>query len=995
MTESEKERWFHQVSRKVTENCRQASGNLQWLQEQMHPYMSITMRDEVGAIGSLAVGLQSLRDNKQLVLADTDKTLVVARLNRPGSLYNTLKALREREISYAQFTHSYAPIPGIGEELELQRFAFERKSREEVASAGDPRVPKRILRDIRLALRQYYPGFALAELGPLLRILWLNNESYVRHSPPRRVAQALWLYQQANSQGGIFFHAEPAEEIVDQPEYRVMFAAGNPPQVDFLHQIMEVFQRLALGVKRAYCLTINNGIHPYFLGTFYLYGRAGSALLEKGAFLYNQLREELYNTQILSTASQTYRHFVANAVLGGPDATLVNALISFCHTSLSHNWPDRFAFNEIQSTFEAAPELTLRLIALFRLRFEPDLPERAKHYDRELEELEELISGYNTGRSYLDETRRKVFDCCLLLIRYTLKTNFFVAEKQALAFRLDPCYLEALGTDFTSDLPPERPFRITFFFGRHGAGYHIGFSDIARGGWRTVLTRGWDDYLTSSNTLFRETYVLAHTQHLKNKDIYEGGSKMVVLLDAAHIDDHELMTRRLYKLQYGFINAFFDIFVTTGGQARDPRVVDYYAEDEPIELGPDENMHDGMIELIADLSKQRGYLLGSGVISSKKAGINHKEFGVTSIGVVKFAEITMAELGIDIRRDPFSVKFTGGPNGDVAGNAMRLLLERCPKVRINLILDGTGAMFDPSGADLDALRQIVLQGDIETFAADALHVGGFLLCRNQRRREGLRELYRKLVMTADGLQEEWLTEDEFYRSYASLIFEVPADLFIPAGGRPETVTEANCSRFMVRDGQCSTRAIVEGANSFLTPDARRNLQQAGVIILRDASANKCGVISSSYEIIGNLLLTEKEFLAHKQEYVTDVLGILERRAEEEAQLIFRRRRETGRLYTEITNDISREINGHYARLFAYFQQHPELFNRPLYRKTLLAHLPQLLTATKRYRLRLKNLPVKYVAAILAGEIAASLVYREDREADFDHVLTGHLQRNFS
>lgn len=185
---------------------------------------------------------------------------------------------------------------------------------------------------------------------------------------------------------------------------------------------------------------------------------------------------------------------------------------------------------------------------------------------------------------------------------------------------------------------------------------------------------------------------IAHTQHLKNKDIFEGGSKMVVLLDAVDLKNRELLNRRLYKLPFGFINAFFDIFVTENGQPKDPRVVDYYGEDEAIEIGPDENMHDSMVELIARQSVRRGYLLGNGVISSKKAGINHKEFGVTSTGVIKFAEITMEQLGIDVHCDAFSVKFTGGPGGDVAGNAMRLLLERCPAVRINLILDGTGAL---------------------------------------------------------------------------------------------------------------------------------------------------------------------------------------------------------------------------------------------------------------------------------------------------------------
>ena len=51
-----------------------------------------------------------------------------------------------------------------------------------------------------------------------------------------------------------------------------------------------------------------------------------------------------------------------------------------------------------------------------------------------------------------------------------------------------------------------------------------------------------------------------------------------------------------------------------------------------------------------------------------EVGINHKEYGVTSTGVVKFAEITMQDQGIDITSAPFSVKFTGGPGGDVAGS---------------------------------------------------------------------------------------------------------------------------------------------------------------------------------------------------------------------------------------------------------------------------------------------------------------------------------------
>lgn len=994
MAEESKSRWFSKVSKSIKANCLASDANLRWLQAQMHPYLSITMHDEAEAIGSLALQLQKLKNNKRLVLRDTEKTLILARLNQPGSLYETLKLLREREISYAQFTHSYAPIPDVGKELELQRFEFDRRTAEDIVADVEVRIPQRLQKEIRATLKKRYPNYDVSRFNKELKLLWMNNQEYVRHSPARRVAQCLWLYHQAIAHGGVFFDIEPAEEVLDKPEYRVMFAAANPPQIDFLEQTMEAFKRLDLGVKRAYCLTIHNGLHPYFLGTFYL-GGENKTLLDRDGFLYNELEQELFNTQILSTAVASYQRFVVKGKLPGTDASLVNAFTAFCHTSLAHNQPDRFDFPEVERVFTSDLEMTLRLVALFRIRFEPHLPGREDAYQRDLNGLIKSIAEYNTGNAYLDGIRKTVFNCCLTFISHTLKSNFFVNAKHALAFRLNPDYLDDLGAEFTSDLPPERPFRVTFFFGRHGCGYHIGFSDIARGGWRTVMAKNRDDYITSANTLFRENYVLAHTQHLKNKDIYEGGSKMVVALDAADLNDPETATRRLYKLQYGFIQAFLDIFITENGKARDPRVVDYYGEDEPIELGPDENMHDEMIELIARISAKRGYLLGPGVMSSKQFGINHKEYGVTSTGVIRFAEITLQNLGIDPHKDPFSVKITGGPGGDVAGNGLRLLLERCPQVQIRLILDGTGALVDPVGADHKALWDVILKSDIDKFNPEALHDGGMLIFRSQTKREGLRELHRKVTRQGNKLIEEWITLDEFYRLFNNLVFDVQADIFIPAGGRPETIHGGNWKQYLA-DNKPSSKAIIEGANSFITPEARNHLQAAGVIIMRDASANKCGVISSSYEIIANLLLTEKEFFTNKEQYVGDVLEILEKRAADEAKLIFRRYEEFDgtRSYTEISVGLSKEINDHYARLFDYFQKRPELGKKKLYRTALLAHLPRILRESPRYRQRIGQLPPKYQAAILASEIASSLVYQQDRDADYELMLKGHLQRHF-
>jgi len=992
MKDPSRTRLDRQILSRVRGLSKEAGENLAWLRAHLPPIFFFTLREDPERITTLCLGLRRLSTDRYLFLADRRKEVMSARLNVPGSIYEAVRFFEWRDISFAEIVHSDAPVPGADRELEIQRYEFDRKTEAEITGV-EAVIPGGIRTKVRMALREFSPPLTAGEAEKLLRVLWLNNERYVRLSPPRRVARILWMLRTGMQHAGIFLDVEIAdtEGWTKREESRVLFAVANPPRREFLGQIMEVFNRLDLGVRRAYTMSLVTDVYPWFLGTFYV-RRRGGGLLEKDSDLYRALRRELYTTQILATESPIYQEFVVNRVMSGDRASLVSAFIGFAHTNLTHNQPHNYTREDVVRAFQTHPEMSLLLARLFETRFDPEETDRETVYRAALAEVDRAIDTHNTGHKQIDDFRRSIFRCTRIFIDRTLKTNFFVPEKHALAFRLDPAYLSDLGAEFTGDLPMERPFRVTFFFGRHGLGYHIGFSDIARGGWRTIIARSRDDFATVASTLFRENYVLAHTQHLKNKDIFEGGSKMVTVLHAPDLLSREQTDWRLYKVQWAFFHAFLDLFVTKNGRAKDPRVVDYYGEDEPIELGPDENMHDRMIEAIAETSRRRGYLLGIGVMSSKRVGINHKEYGVTSTGVVTFAGIALRERGIDLRKDPFSVKFTGGPNGDVAGNAMRILLARCPNVAIRLILDGTGALSDPRGADREELARILLKEDVESFDPGKLSPGGFLVYRNVRKTEGLRELYKKVERTERGVEERWITMDEFYREFDSLPFSVQADIFIPAGGRPETIDGTNWRRYLRKDGTPSAPVIVEGANSFLTPEARRSLQEAGTVILRDSSANKCGVISSSYEIIANLLMSEKEFLAHKEEYVRDVLLILEKRAADEAELIFRRGRESGgqRLFTEISDGLSREINEHYMQLFGFFQDRPGLALTRPFRETVLDHLPAMIRNTPRFRRRIAKLPGKYLSAILAVEIATRIVYRGGFERNLEEDLRRYL-----
>jgi glutamate dehydrogenase len=80
-------------------------------------------------------------------------------------------------------------------------------------------------------------------------------------------------------------------------------------------------------------------------------------------------------------------------------------------------------------------------------------------------------------------------------------------------------------------------------------------------------------------------------------------------------------------------------------------------------------------------------------------------------------------------------------------------------------------------------------------------------------------------------------------------------------------------------------------------------------------------------------------------------------------------------------------------LFRYFQAHPEVCGQPLYRQAILDHLPAMLTkAGGRFCGRIDRLPDKIKFAILAGEIASSMVYHGDREQAFFESVEGHLRR---
>ena len=423
------------------------------------------------------------------------------------------------------------------------------------------------------------------------------------------------------------------------------------------------------------------------------------------------------------------------------------------------------------------------------------------------------------------------------------RCNFSASRRRGLAFRIP-------GELFHNPQRGDAPFAVFFVYGCGFDGFHVRFRDVARGGMRLVPTRNHEHYLFESARVFDEAWRLAAAQQLKNKDIAEGGAKAVVVVKPG--TEHE-------KAGRDFVDGLLDLILDPPAcSAVDIEAPKY----EYLYLGPDENVTNSLINWIVERSSQRGYDFPATIMSSKpESGINHKTYGVTSEGVLIFLRHALLEYGIDPDKDRFSVKLTGGPDGDVGGNAIRILI-RDYQDRANIVgvSDGTGSAVDENGLDHQELIRLV-DGElgIAHFSKDKLSKSGAVL----------------------GLSNE----AEVTRRN-QLHNEVKSDVFIPAGGRPSTINDSNWQDFLDEKNEPSSRIIVEGANLFLTNEARSNLAAAGVAIVKDSSANKCGVICSSLEIIAGMLLSKDDFVKMKPQYVEEVLELLRDLAGTEALSLF-------------------------------------------------------------------------------------------------------------
>ncbi|CAO2652219.1 Nn.00g005020.m01.CDS01 [Neocucurbitaria sp. VM-36] len=530
-----------------------------------------------------------------------------------------------------------------------------------------------------------------------------------------------------------------------------------------------------------------------------------------------------------------------------------------------------------------------------------------------------------------------------------LKTNFYTPTKVAVSFRLNPAFLP----------PSEYPqplFGMFLVIGSEFRGFHLRFRDIARGGIRIVKSRSQEAYSINARSMFDENYNLANTQQRKNKDIPEGGSKGVVLLDFKHQDKARTAFEK-------YIDSILDLLLPPSSPGIKDPIVDLHGKEEILFMGPDENTAD-LVDWATEHARSRGapwwksFFTGK---SPKLGGIPHDRYGMTTLSVREYV------LGIyrKLNLDPSKVRKlqTGGPDGDLGSNEILLSNEKYIS-----IVDGSGVLVDPNGINHEELLRLAKgRKMINDFDVSKLSAEGYRILVDDTN-----------IRLPNG---DLVYNGTTFRNTFHLRSDIHYDTFVPCGGRPESIDLTTANKLIV-DGKSVIPYIVEGANLFITQDAKLRLEKAGCILYKDASANKGGVTSSSLEVLASLSFDDESFIKHMcvgddgkapefyNRYVQEVQRTIQNNARLEFEAIWREHQATGQPRSILSDTLSNAITKLDEEL-----QNTDLWKNVEFRHSILKEaLPNTLLEQIGLEKIIERVPDNYLRAIFGSYLASRFVY---------------------
>jgi len=289
------------------------------------------------------------------------------------------------------------------------------------------------------------------------------------------------------------------------------------------------------------------------------------------------------------------------------------------------------------------------------------------------------------------------------------------------------------------------------------------------------------------------------------------------------------------------------------------------------------------------------------------------------------------------------------------------------------IIDGSGVLYDPEGINKEELIRLtnhelpLSKKCISNFDVKKLSKKGFKYLITDT----------KITLPDGQIFENGLA----LRNSFHLNDLFNGDIFIPCGGRPESININNVKFIFDKNGIPKFKYIVEGANLFITQEARIVLEKNGVILFKDASANKGGVTSSSNEVLAALSFTNEEFEEHMQvkdgvipefykSYVKYVCKKINNNARMEFECLWNENSSSKIPISILSDEISNKIN----KLFDSIKESSLWNNKTFVNRVMLEALPNPLIELLGLETILKRVPENYLKAIFGAHLASKYVY---------------------
>lgn len=615
-----------------------------------------------------------------------------------------------------------------------------------------------------------------------------------------------------------------------------------------------------------------------------------------------------------------------------------------------------------------------QLFQHFCKRHNPAINPDGNNEEPDVSELKAMIKSLD------DQEHAKIMSFFLTFNACTLRTNFFMKDKLSFTFRFDPSFLSK--NDY-----PQTPYGVVMILGPYFRGFHIRFSEISRGGIRVVQSSSQEAFTRNKLQIFDEAYNLSYTQSLKNKDIPEGGSKGVILLDkSSKAGETEIYTRTSFMC---YVDGLLDVMLPGD------EMVDHLKEEEMYFLGPDEHTGTGgLMDWAAKHAKLRGFPFWRAFTTGKEpemGGIPHDLFGMTTASIEAYVQELLKKY--NMKEEEVTRFLTGGPDGDLGSNALL-----SSNTKTLTIIDRSGVLHDPEGLDINELRRLAglrLKGE----ATSSMHYNADLLSK-----KGFKVAEEAVnVELPDGtlVKRGYKFRDEFHLGGCSV------DLFNPCGGRPSSITPFNVNKLFDEKGKCIYKFVVEGANVFITQDARRILENKGVILFKDASTNKGGVTSSSFEVLAALVLDDETFEKtiavqkvgscpqFRTEYINEILAIIRRNACNEFHALWNEGVRTGKPRCDLTDVLSSKI----IKLKRDIMDSNALWEDVELVKNVLAKaIPKSLQKLITIDEIMQKLPERYLRSMFASYLASTFYYGQKFTEDtsvfafYDYVKSLRRER---